>query len=55
MFLIKKQHTEMTCREEVLCDDPKELPKVYPLSKPLEKTQWYTAWRPQGIGSRPDM
>jgi hypothetical protein len=38
-----------------VCDDPREIPTVYPLKNPLEKTVWYDAWRPAGMNSRPDM
>lgn len=41
--------------DEVVCDDPREIPLVYPTTKPLEKTVWYDAWRPAGMGARPDM
>lgn len=41
--------------DEVVCDDPREIPTIYPLAKPLEKTVWYDAWRPAGMKSRPDM
>jgi hypothetical protein len=41
--------------DEVLCGDPREIPKIYPISKPLEKTVWYDAWRPIGMPGRPDM
>ncbi|KAJ4363553.1 hypothetical protein N0V83_009849 [Neocucurbitaria cava] len=29
-------------RDEVTCDDPREIPTVYPITKPLEKTPWFT-------------
>jgi hypothetical protein len=43
------------CIDEATCDDPREIPTVYPLKAPLEKTVWYDAWRPAGMKSRPDM
>jgi hypothetical protein len=39
----------------VTCDDPREVPTVYRLKAPLEKTVWYDAWRPAGMHSRRDM
>jgi hypothetical protein len=42
-------------KDEVVCNDPREMPKVYPMKDPLEKTVWYDAWRPAGMKSRPDM
>ncbi|KAH8724239.1 cytochrome P450 [Phaeosphaeriaceae sp. PMI808] len=41
--------------DEIVCDDPREIPTVYPVKEPLEKTVWYDAWRPKGLVSRPDM
>ncbi|KAF2819337.1 cytochrome P450 [Ophiobolus disseminans] len=41
--------------DEIVCDDPRYIPYVYPLKSPLEKTPWYDAWRPAGMNSRPDM
>jgi len=41
--------------DELVCNDPREIPTVYPLKDPLEKTVWYDAWRPAGMNSRPDM
>jgi hypothetical protein len=41
--------------DEVVCDDPREAPVLYPLKDPLEKTVWYDAWRPAGMKSRTDM
>ncbi|KAF1941940.1 cytochrome P450 [Clathrospora elynae] len=41
--------------DEVVCADPREIPTIYPLSKPLEKTPWYDVWRPVGLPGRRDM
>jgi hypothetical protein len=41
--------------DEVVVSDPKYLPQIYPIQKPLEKTDWYRPWRPQGLNSQPDL
>ena len=41
--------------DEVAISDPEVIPRVYPLQKPLEKTNWYHAWRPIGLPGQPDL
>lgn len=41
--------------DEVVCADPKYLPQIYPIQKPLQKTDWYKPWRPSGLNSQPDL
>jgi hypothetical protein len=41
--------------DEITCNDPREIPNIYPISKPLQKTVWYDAWRPVGMPGRRDM
>lgn len=40
---------------EVSSIDPSHIPTIYPIQYPLEKTDFYSAWRPTGLGGRPDM
>lgn len=41
--------------DEVAVSDPTAIPKIYPIQRPLEKTDWYLPWRPVGLGSQPDL
>lgn len=41
--------------EEVTVADPNALPLIYPIQKPLQKTDWYGPWRPKGLNSQPDL
>ena len=41
--------------DEVSTSNPEHIPRIFPIVRPLEKTNWYLAFRPPGIGSRPDM
>lgn len=41
--------------DEVVCAKPEYLLQIYPITKPLQKTDWYHPWRPQGLGSQPDL
>ncbi|KAH7084025.1 cytochrome P450 [Paraphoma chrysanthemicola] len=41
--------------DEVVCAKPEYLPHIYPTTKPLQKTDWYHPWRPQGLDSQPDL
>jgi hypothetical protein len=41
--------------DEVAVSDPAAIPKIYPIQRPLEKTNWYHPWRPVGMGSQPDL
>lgn len=41
--------------DEVVVADPKYIPQIYPVQKPLQKTDWYNPWRPQGLKSQPDL
>ncbi|KAL6705122.1 hypothetical protein ACN47E_007227 [Coniothyrium glycines] len=38
--------------DEIVCSDPKEIPRIYPFTNPLQKTPWYDAWRPNLPGRR---
>ncbi|KAJ4294347.1 hypothetical protein N0V90_008037 [Kalmusia sp. IMI 367209] len=40
---------------EVAVADPTAVSKIYPLQKPNQKTDWYTAWRPSTLDSRTDL
>ncbi|PSN68694.1 cytochrome P450 [Corynespora cassiicola Philippines] len=40
---------------EVTCSDPEAIPRIYHTHRPLEKTDWYLAFRPVGIGGRTDL
>jgi hypothetical protein len=41
--------------DEVVVADPKYISQLYPIQNPLQKTDWYNPWRPQGLGSQPDL
>lgn len=41
--------------DEVAVADPKAIPQIYSVQKPLKKTGWYHPWRPQGLDSQPDL
>jgi hypothetical protein len=41
--------------DEVVVADPKYISRIYPIQKPLQKTDWYRPWRPQGFNSQPDL
>jgi hypothetical protein len=41
--------------DEVAVADPKAIPHIYRVQKPLQKTDWYHPWRPQGLDSQPDL
>ncbi|KAF2852622.1 cytochrome P450 [Plenodomus tracheiphilus IPT5] len=41
--------------DEVVCSDPREMGTIYPITRPLEKTPWYDAWRPGDLAGRRDM
>ncbi|TID12828.1 cytochrome P450 [Venturia nashicola] len=41
--------------DEVVVADPKYIPQIYRIQKPLQKTDWYIPWRPQGLDSQPDL
>jgi hypothetical protein len=41
--------------DEVVVADPKYIPQIYPIQQPLQKTDWYKPWRPQGLDSQPDL
>jgi len=41
--------------DEVVVADPKYIPLIYPIQRPLQKTDWYKPWRPQGLDSQPDL
>ena len=36
--------------DEVSSSDPKAIPKIYPIQRPLEKTDWYLTYRPVALG-----
>ena len=36
--------------DEVSCSDPTAIPTIYPIQKPLEKTDWYLTYRPVALG-----
>ncbi|KAF2635347.1 cytochrome P450 [Massarina eburnea CBS 473.64] len=41
--------------DEISVSDPEAVSKIYPVQKPLEKTDWYHAWRPPGLNCQHDM
>jgi hypothetical protein len=41
--------------DEVVVNDPKAIPYIYPIQNPLQKTNWYLAWRPPGLKGRRDL
>lgn len=41
--------------DEVAVSDPEAIPRIYPIQRPLEKTNWYHAWRPIGLDAQPDL
>jgi hypothetical protein len=41
--------------DEIVTTDTTAIPYIYPVQKPLEKTDWYRPWRPQGLNSQPDL
>jgi hypothetical protein len=41
--------------DEVVVADPIYISQIYPIQKPLQKTDWYKPWRPQGLNSQPDL
>lgn len=36
--------------DEISSSDPKAIPVIYPTQKPLQKTDWYLAYRPVTLG-----
>lgn len=36
--------------DEVSSSDPEAIPKIYPIQRPLEKTDWYLTYRPVALG-----
>jgi hypothetical protein len=41
--------------DEVLCADPEAIQKIYPTQRPLEKADFYLAWRNGSPGARDDL
>jgi len=41
--------------DEVAVSDPAAIPKIYPIQRPLEKTNWYHPWRPAGLAGQRDL
>ena len=45
-----------TAPDEVVSCDPNAVPLIYPVQKPLQKTNWYHVWRAvPALSKRPDM
>jgi hypothetical protein len=41
--------------DQIVTSDTMAIPYIYPVQKPLEKTDWYKPLRPRGLNSQPDL